>query len=314
MKGIVTSLGVQETLPENWTYAGSSQTPVRSGGREIEWDYSVGVDETLTYTVVIPSGQVGDKNFSGVFFYTLNGDQITLEIDGSTVAIPIEHHSADYNKDWSISIDEIVYAARLYNVEAYYIGEGQDGYTTVISGRDSFPHSADLNQDWNIILDEIVYTARLYNAQSYKIGDGDDGYTAVNASGKRIGRRNVAVEPVKCVRTVKDGIDPGVVIVSLALESSEISSGLGVIEAFPESWQVVSVSPASSQQRGHRIEWFFPNAGDYSIEYSLNTNGNRTGSEAFSGQVIYTAGDEIVKENTLTANEDSTDVAYWMVY
>lgn len=108
-------------------------------------------------------------------------------LDSISLSPPISHF-ADLNRDWKLSLQELVYASRLYNAGQYFIGNGLDGFSISEGNRNGPCHKADTNHDWRLSLQEIVYAARLYNANGFTTGSGLDGYTALPRTGKVKGR------------------------------------------------------------------------------------------------------------------------------
>jgi len=99
----------------------------------------------------------------------------TLQFDG-------EYHSADINKDWSISLDELLRVIQLYNVGEYHCSlEYADGYDAGGGLKDCLPHKSDYAPaDWKISLTEMLRLIQLYNAGGYRPDDAtEDGYRPI---------------------------------------------------------------------------------------------------------------------------------------
>jgi subtilisin-like proprotein convertase family protein len=79
----------------------------------------------------------------------------------------IQYSSADTNRDWMISLSELLRVVQLFNAGAYHCNYvGEDGYAPGAGDTTSCPpHNLDYNpQDWRISLSEVLRFIQIYNA------------------------------------------------------------------------------------------------------------------------------------------------------
>ncbi len=95
---------------------------------------------------------------------------------------PDRAHSADSNRDWSISLAEMLRIIQMFNFGGYGCDEtSEDGYGPG-SGkhRNCVPHAGDYQiQDWKFDLSELLRQIQLYNApgKGYILQEGtEDGF------------------------------------------------------------------------------------------------------------------------------------------
>ena len=191
-EGDMTALGVEETVPDDWTYvstAGDDAPDVEPAG-------GVGATGTLgfgwvtppdspvdfCYSLDVPGDQQGEKTIAGIVRYRIGaGSEHVVSIPDTTL-IDRCYHSADYNPaDWTISLSELLRAIQLYNIGCYYCDtSGEDGFSLVSGNRLCKPHNLDYNtQDWCINLSELLRLIQLYNLGGYCVDpEGEDGFRA----------------------------------------------------------------------------------------------------------------------------------------
>ncbi len=76
-----------------------------------------------------------------------------------------EFHSADTNKDWSISLQEVLRVVQLFNARGYHCQAGtEDGYALFEGSTNCTPHKSDYApQDWKIRLNELLRIIQFFN-------------------------------------------------------------------------------------------------------------------------------------------------------
>ncbi len=118
--------------------------------------YSIRAVVGLSAGLGIPHG------FSSIDFTALI-DCGNLDYDG-------DHHSADSNEDWRISLEELLRVVQFYNAGEYHCDPTtDDGYAPGAGARDCTPHDSDYApNDWRISLSELLRLVQLYNAGSYR--------------------------------------------------------------------------------------------------------------------------------------------------
>ena len=111
------------------------------------------------------------------------GDPITLSVLNGAVTVTTgpKPHSADYNKDWKISLSEVLRMVQLHNVGGFHCDiSTEDGYAAGPGDQSCTPHDSDYNlRDWKISLSELMRIIQFYNALegSYHVHPGtEDGY------------------------------------------------------------------------------------------------------------------------------------------
>lgn len=91
------------------------------------------------------------------------------------------YHTGDENKDWKISLEELLRVIQFYNSGGIYCDcLSEDGYTpSTLYLRDCFPHSSDYynGHDWRINLYELLRLVQIYNYGRYHPDPGsEDGF------------------------------------------------------------------------------------------------------------------------------------------
>jgi hypothetical protein len=111
------------------------------------------------------------------------GEFVSLNVanGGVTVTAEPKPHTADYNKDWSISLSEVLRMVQLYNVGSLHCDAAtEDGYAAGPGDQTCAPHDADYNpRDWKISLEELLRMIQFYNSPggSYHVEPGtEDGF------------------------------------------------------------------------------------------------------------------------------------------
>ncbi|HOV32714.1 MAG TPA: hypothetical protein PLX23_05065 [Candidatus Hydrogenedens sp.] len=90
---------------------------------------------------------------------------ITITTGKITVINNPNFHSADTNKDWTISFSEVLRVVQLFNAREYHCESGtEDGYAPFEGNKTCTPHKLDYNpQDWKITLNELLRLIQFFN-------------------------------------------------------------------------------------------------------------------------------------------------------
>ncbi len=144
----------------------------------------------------IPSGSIAQITFkicasapAGIYDLLLTraiassptGASVPLSATNGNLSIQRSiYHSADQNRDWKISLTEVLRVVQLYNSGNFYCScNTEDGYSITNSNKDCFPHNSDYygGPNWKIQLYEILRLIQLYNYGSYRSAVGtEDGF------------------------------------------------------------------------------------------------------------------------------------------
>lgn len=79
-------------------------------------------------------------------------------------------HTADKDKNWRISLEELLRVIQFYNSRKIYCEcLSEDGYSPLSGSQDCFPHSSDYyrGSDWKIDFYELLRIIQIYNYGSY---------------------------------------------------------------------------------------------------------------------------------------------------
>ncbi len=190
----VSALGLRETLPAGWVLqsvvesSGAVAVPSEGaeGTLEFAWMDIPPFPVRVVYNVTVPNDADGEAVFSGYVLYrTTDSEELTSPVV-ETVLLngwPTDRaHSADSNRDWRISLTEMLRVVQLFNFGGFGCDEAsEDGYAP---GNDKpricMPHACDYRvQDWKIDLSELLRFIQLYNAPGggYILQEGtEDGF------------------------------------------------------------------------------------------------------------------------------------------
>lgn len=122
-----------------------------------------------------------DVTLTGIVMSSPTGSRVPAQAsNGGIDIIRSAHHTADVNKDWRISLGELLRVIQLYNYGSFGCGcMTEDGYDLSSSGRACYPHSSDYTPqpDWKVSFYELLRLIQLYNFGSYRVQAGtEDGY------------------------------------------------------------------------------------------------------------------------------------------
>ncbi len=197
--GTPTALGLEETIPNGWTYQGLVGDPALivkpatgSGGLlEFAWFPLPSFPVVLTYRVAVPAASTVTS-----FIW---GEGLLRVLDGAgggemrTPAVPTivpgpaggGVHSADTNMNSRIDLGELLRVIQFYNSGGYGCAPPEspteDGYLPGLSALTvCAPHAGDYNPpDWRISLSEMLRLIQFYNSGAYHecLGEGtEDGF------------------------------------------------------------------------------------------------------------------------------------------
>ncbi len=190
----ISALGLKETLPAGWVLESvvesSNAVVVPSAGTtgtlEFAWIDIPIFPVKVVYTVKVPNDAEGQAVICGYVLYrTVDSEELTSP-DVQTVLLkgwdPDRAHSADTNRDWAISLTEMLRVIQMFNFGGYGCDQSsEDGYGPGNDKpRQCSPHACDYRiQDWKIDLSELLRFIQLYNApgKGYVLQDGtEDGF------------------------------------------------------------------------------------------------------------------------------------------
>jgi len=208
--GTATALGWQVLLPAGWSFASDGGSagaikPAVGTTDLLEWAWpSIPASAvTFTYTLNVPAGQTGDKPLVALAKVRLSGFNGALQVVAKSdplIVSPITTHSADTDKNFSLSLLELTRVIEVYNTRNGTSRTG--GYKVDATGEDGFGpeptrtssadvtlavyHSADSDRNGRLSLSELTRVIELYN---YRVGtirtgdyhvhpDSEDGYNS----------------------------------------------------------------------------------------------------------------------------------------
>ena len=192
--GEATALGWSVLLPTGWSYVsgGGAEGSVKPGVGAtdlLEWAWSTlpASPATFTYTLNVPTSAAGDQQITALAIFRAGGAaaQITAKPDPLVVS-QITMHSADTDRNYRISLQELTRVIELYNTRngttrtgCYIVQVGtEDGYALEPTRASSVVvtltryHSADSNRDGKLDLFELTRVIELYNHRSGTVRTG----------------------------------------------------------------------------------------------------------------------------------------------
>ncbi len=190
----ISALGLKETLPTGWELQSVVETSNAvvapengsTGTLEFAWMNVPGFPVKVVYTVSVPNDAEGQAVFSGYVLYrTVESEELTSPVVETVLLkgwAPESAHSADSNRDWSISLTEMLRVIQMFNFGSYGCNENsEDGYEPGEGRhRNCAPHAGDYRiQDWKFDLSELLRQIQLYNApgRGYVLQEGtEDGF------------------------------------------------------------------------------------------------------------------------------------------
>lgn len=166
----------------NFNLADNALTVLVSGGDAIIANgtlltLQLRVNAAATPGIPIPMSDLGSDAASPdavLFDAPLSGATLTP-------AAPSGHYSADSNKDWAISLSEVLRVIQFYNLNGLHCQNGtEDGYAPGPGSTACAPHSTDYApQNWQISLSELLRAIQLFNLNNgvYRTATGsEDGF------------------------------------------------------------------------------------------------------------------------------------------
>jgi Ca2+-binding EF-hand superfamily protein len=195
--GAISALGLSETLPEGWSVAevagsaGAEAVPAAgdTGTLEFAWLVIPSFPARIVYRVNVPETATGMQVISGeALFRTASSTELTSGVVETAVAQGLGAewaHSADSNRDWAVSLTEILRVIQFFNMDGYHCAEStEDGYGPGPAEEKACrPHDTDyMLQDWRIDLSELLRLIQLFNSpgRAYYAAEGtEDGFAPV---------------------------------------------------------------------------------------------------------------------------------------
>ncbi|MGC9053430.1 MAG: EF-hand domain-containing protein, partial [Candidatus Hydrogenedens sp.] len=190
----VSALGLKETLPTGWVLQSVVETSnavvVPSNGAtgtlEFAWMDIPPFPVKVVYNVSVPNDADGQAVISGYVLYrTVDSEELSSPVVDTVLLkgwSPDRAHSADSNRDWSISLTEMLRVIQMFNFGGYSCDDtSEDGFGPGEGkNRNCVPHSGDYQpQDWKFNLSELLRQIQLYNApgKGYILQEGtEDGF------------------------------------------------------------------------------------------------------------------------------------------
>jgi len=176
----------EEKTPEIYTVS-ASVTSAAGGSIEPSGNVSVEEGEDRTFTVNPESGwRIAEM--------TVDGEPVTPDADNSytfkavdrdfSIAVSFEqestYHSADYNRDFHISIGELLRVIQLFSSEEYHCDSStEDGFASGTGTQNCEPHDSDYApRNWKIEIGELLRLIQLYiSSEPYHADpNGEDGF------------------------------------------------------------------------------------------------------------------------------------------
>lgn len=107
---------------------------------------------------------------AGEYWCRINDGYTTVETNHVPLAVylraPSGHHAADTNRDWQISLHELLRLVQFHNTGAFHCREAtEDGYAPGTGDIACAAHNADYDvQDWQITMNELLRVVQFFNA------------------------------------------------------------------------------------------------------------------------------------------------------
>ena len=318
------TVAVVEELPAGWTFdslvsvhppeCSPSTIPSfgTAGTLEFGWSCVPAFPCAFTYRVSVPTGQTGEKSFSGNVLYRWwgQGDVQTAAIGGRNALAQRVHHTLDYNSaNYLISVSEILRVIQFYNLGGYHCAIGtEDGYEPGLPGTPDMscvPHDSDYNpRNWQISVSEILRVIQFYNLGGYHVEEGtEDGYapgtaaTGATAKSAETGRAGVTTLPaLNAVRDVVASGQAAEVTVTFTGAGPESISALGLVETLPPGWtfdglldaaEPPAVVPVEGDSGELSFVWIWTPALPAHVTYRIRSDSGETGAPVLAGEVLY---------------------------
>ena len=188
--GLLNQLHLMEALPEGWTLnlisgaAGVSVKSVPGNALVLDWSAATAFPLEIVYEATAPAAASGLVTVTGQADYqTADGTAQSTGTVASILAEALpqdETHTADVDRDWHLSLSEVLRVVQLYNAGGYGAAAGtEDGYAPGISKQTGVPHDADYTGDWVIDISELLRVVQLFNAPGgvyYRASGTEDGF------------------------------------------------------------------------------------------------------------------------------------------
>ena len=104
---------------------------------------------------------------------------------GLTVSVGAKPHSADYSRDWHMSLSELLRVVQFYNIGSFHCdATTEDGFAPGPGDQGCTPHDTDYRtRNWAVSLNELLRMIQFYNAPggSYQYSPGSEDNYATGA-------------------------------------------------------------------------------------------------------------------------------------
>lgn len=195
IQGNIGFLRLSEAIPDHWqlldivSASGAEYLPsaVPTGAMEFYWPQIPAFPVEFVYRLLVPETAEGIQEIRGEVFYADAPDSALFETTGAVVTLlgegkgPEWAHSADFDRDWTLSLSELLRVIQLYNVQGYQCGgDTEDGFAPFKGLTDCRPHDGDyILQDWAIDLSELLRMIQIFNAPDrsyFAMPESEDGF------------------------------------------------------------------------------------------------------------------------------------------
>ncbi len=197
-------LGLEETLPEGWSFVGFSggQAPPiapaagAEGTLNFAYIFTPSFPVSFTYLADVPLGTTGTQLIEGNGIYAFDGpmydsnvarteleegvyeeEEGEEEVEGEQEeeegeeeeTVDRSRHTADQDGNNNIDLSEMLRVIQFYNSEGLGCAQGtEDGFDPSADNFDCVTHAIDYApQDWFVSLSELLRLVQLYNSNGY---------------------------------------------------------------------------------------------------------------------------------------------------
>jgi len=188
----IQGLSLDEVLPDGWTLgtvtdsSGKAVVAKADGNRlRLNWPADVTFPIEVRYTMLAPAVTGARFALVGEVLYNVASSLLSESVPAAVIAEALDPglcHTADTDRDWRISLSEVLRVVQLFNSGAYGVaGSSEDGFLPGGTDHNGSPHRGDLNGNWQFELSELLRLVQLYNTDNgwYYAGSGtEDGFLA----------------------------------------------------------------------------------------------------------------------------------------
>lgn len=148
---------------------------------------AIAAGDVLDVSVQVKAGATGTSNIAlgNVVLADPNGHSVPVTTANGTITADVvvqRPHSADSNKDFKISLSELLRVVQFYNIKAMHCdGASEDGFAPGPGDQTCTPYDGDYNpRDWKVALSELIRIIQFYNAAGYvQNAAGEDGFVPI---------------------------------------------------------------------------------------------------------------------------------------